>query len=93
MRELRESLGPALGVANLQHVGLPFDMAELAQPLFECLHEMPGPRRGGAGKVPDLRDLGHLLRVDPEGPCERGAEKDGKGRDERNSRFPRSSLS
>ena len=84
MRELRKSLGSALAVANLQHVGLPFDIAELPQPLFERLHKRPSRCRGGSGNVPDPRDLGRLLRVDKGGPCEGGVEEGG---DERDSRF------
>jgi len=56
MRELRKSLGSALAVANLQHLGLPFDIAELPQPLFERLHKRP-PVAGVAPEMYPIRGI------------------------------------
>jgi hypothetical protein len=76
-REPRKSLDPGLAVANLENESLPFDVAKLAQPLLERLDKSGGQRWSARRKVPDLRDLGRLLRVDRRAGRGHGEEEGG----------------
>src|SRR5437773_2509883 len=63
-RELRNSFGSGLAVANLQNESFPFDIAKLPHPLPERLDIMRCSRWSARKKVADLRDLLWLLRLD-----------------------------
>src|SRR5262249_20794536 len=66
-REVRKPWGYALAVANLQEESFPFDVAKLPHPLPERFDILRCGCWSAPEKIPDLRNLPRLLRLN--GDC------------------------
>jgi transposase len=74
-RQAWESIVSPLRPPILDGDVLALDMAQFAEPLAECVDELPLQRRGGGPKVTDPSDLPNLLRSRRKRPRRRAAEK------------------